>query len=47
MHFWGKNSLEKCHVDLMRDTRTSTQFRQLFGGNLPVGALIGLLERIY
>jgi len=29
MPCWGKNSPEKCLVDLGRDTRTSTQSRQL------------------
>ena len=38
----AKNSPENCLVDLGRDTSPA----DLFGGKAPVGAFIGLLERI-
>jgi len=39
MPCWGKkNSPGKCLVDLGRDTRTSTQSPDLFGGKTPTGA---------
>jgi len=49
MPCWGKNSPESCLVDLGRDDVTHERAlspADLFGGKAPVGALIGLLERI-
>jgi hypothetical protein len=46
MPFWGKNSPENCLVDLGRDNERALSPADLFGGKAPVGALIGLLERI-
>ena len=46
MPCWGKNSPENCLVDLNVTYERALSPADLFGGKAPVGALIGLLERI-